>query len=119
MDISRAQMAYDAMEPEYKDVSDKVDLYADAYEKAIREAIVNGLPYGYTNVMGHDKARCPVAHIADEIWSEHELCRDVITSVVQGAPNEEIGAKFTKLVKTIIDKIAIELAQDHVTAEEE
>lgn len=119
MDLGRAQMAYDNQEPNWVDNSDKVAKLTEAYTRMIQAAVVTGQKYAYVTAMGTERTQCPVSHIVEEMWSEHEMCRDAITAVMEGAPDADIGKKFTKLVAAIVKKIATDCAEDQTTAEEE
>lgn len=118
MDLGRAQIAYDNMEPKWVDNSEKVTNLTEAYTRMIQAAVVTGQKYAYVTADGRDMAECPVRQIAEEIWSEHEMCREAITAVMEGAPDADVGKKFTKLVAAIVNKIATGCAEDQTTAEE-
>lgn len=119
MDLGRAQIAYDNQDPNWVDNSDKVAKLTEAYTRMIQAAVVTGQKYAYVTADGRDMAECPVRQIAEEMWSEHEMCREAITAVMEGAPDADVGKKFTKLVAAIVKKIATDAAEDQTTAEEE
>lgn len=119
MDLGKAQMAYDNMEPKWVDNSEKVAKLTEAYTRMIQAEVVTGQKYAYVTADGRDMTECPVRQIAEEMWSEHEMCREAITAVMEGAPDAEVGKKFTKLVAAIVKKIATDCAEDQTTAEEE
>lgn len=118
MDLGRAQIAYDNREPNWVDNSDKVAKLTEAYTRMIQAAVVTGQKYAYVTADGRDMAECPVRQIAEEMWSEHEMCREAITAVMEGAPDVDVGKKFTKLVAAIVRKIATDCAEDQTTSEE-
>lgn len=119
MDLGRAQIVYDNQEPNWVDNSEKVAKLTEAYTRMIQAAVVTGMNYSYVTALGSDRSQCPVSHIVEEMWSEHEMCRDAITAVMEGAPDAEVGKKFTKLVAAIVRKIATNCAEDQTTSEEE
>lgn len=118
MDLGKTQIAYDNMEPNWVDNSDKVAKLTEAYTRMIQAAVVTGQKYAYVTADGRDMAECPVRQIAEEMWSEHEMCREAITAVMEGAPDADVGKKFTKLVRNIVCKIATNCAEDQTTSEE-
>lgn len=119
MDLGRAQIAYDNQEPNWADNSDKVAKLTEAYTRMIQAAVVTGQKYAYVTADGRDMTECPVRQIAEEMWSEHEMCREAIAAVMEGAPDEEVGKTFTALVAAIVRKVATGCAEDQTTAEEE
>lgn len=118
MDLGRAQIAYDNQEPNWVDNSEKVAKLTEAYTRLIQAAVVTGQKYAYFTADGRDMTYCPVQQIAEEMWSEHEMCREAITAVINKEGAEEVAAKFTKLVNNIVNKIALGCAEDQTTAEE-
>ncbi len=118
MDLGKAQMEYDNMEPKWVDNSAKINRLATAYEAQIKSAILSGLKYTCVTCVGGDVSLCPVSQIAENLWSDSELLRQVIKATVEGAPDAEIGKLFAAVVKNQIEKIALDCAEDQTTAEE-
>lgn len=117
MDLGKAEIEYENRQPRVQQL-DQTHALAKSYELLIRDAILANLKYTCLANSGKDIALCPVSQIAEEMWTEHEKCREAIRALVDGSSDAEVGAKFRALVESILNKISKDCAETKITLEE-
>lgn len=119
MDLGRAQIAYDNIEPAYKDMSDKVAELAEIYEKNILNAIALKSKYEYKTHMGNERKMCPILQLSDLISiDDSKYFSMLVFELYNKKSHAEIGEKFAEMIGKLIKAVALSAAEDHATSEE-
>ena len=103
MNLGKAEIEYENRYPRMVP-SDHANKMAKSFELVIRSSILANLKYTCLDNSGDDISLCPVSQIAEELWTDHERCREAIRAAVDGSSNEEIASKFRALVESILSK---------------
>lgn len=120
MDLGKAQIAYDNMEPDYKDMSERVAELTEMYEKNILNAVLFKSKYECKSTDGLSIKLNPFTEINDWLLADgfKEALDELIFESCTKKDYQDVGKKFAELIEKIIKKMATSEAEDHATSEE-